>query len=125
MDLSLNLRGMVAQQLVATVDGEGRRAAIEVLINSPLIADMIRKGEVHLIKEIMTKSSELGMQIFDQALYKLYRDGEISHESALAAADSANDLRLLIKLSGGEIGSQQKSYGLSMEANEDEISLNT
>jgi len=125
MDLSLNLRGMVAQQLVATIDGEGRRAAIEVLINSPLIADMIRKGEVHLIKEIMTKSSELGMQTFDQALYKLYRDGEISHESALAAADSANDLRLLIKLSGGEIGSQQKSHGLSMEANEDEISLNT
>ena len=126
MDLSLNLRGMVAQQLVATVDGEGRRAAIEVLINSPLIADMIRKGEVHLIKEIMTKSSELGMQTFDQALFKLYRDGEISHESALAAADSANDLRLLIKLSGGEISSQQKAHGLSLEANEDDtgISLN-
>jgi twitching motility protein PilU len=118
---------MVAQQLVATVDGEGRRAAIEVLINSPLIADMIRKGEVHMMKEIMTKSSELGMQTFDQALFKLYRDGEISYESALAAADSANDLRLLIKLSGGEVGSQQKPHGLSLEANEDDtgISLNT
>lgn len=88
---------------------------------------MIRKGEVHMMKEIMTKSSELGMQTFDQALFKLYRDGEISYESALAAADSANDLRLLIKLSGGEVSSQQKPHGLSLEANEDDtgISLNT
>ncbi len=123
MDLSLNLRGMVAQQLVPTIDGEGLRAAIEVLINSPLVADTIRKGEVHAIKEIMTKSSELGMQTFDQALYKLFSEGHISYDSALASADSANDLRLLIKLSGGDISQQGQPQGLSLEANQDDIGL--
>jgi twitching motility protein PilU len=122
MDLSLNLRGMVAQQLVPTVDGEGRRAAIEVLINTPLVSDTIRKGEVHALKEIMSKSSEQGMQTFDQALYKLYRDGDISYDSALSSADSANDLRLLIKLSGGD-GPGGASGGLSLEANEDDIGI--
>ena len=116
MDLSLNLRGMVAQQLVPTIDGKGRRAAIEVLINTPLVSDLIKKGDVHALKEIMTKSTEQGMQTFDQALYQLYRDGQISFESALASADSANDLRLLIKLSGG---SDQPNFlpaqGLSLE----------
>lgn len=116
MDLSLNLRGMVAQQLVPTIDGKGRRAAIEVLINTPLVSDLIKKGDVHALKEIMTKSTEQGMQTFDQALYQLYRDGQISYESALASADSANDLRLLIKLSGG---SDQPNFvpaqGLSLE----------
>ena len=114
---------MVAQQLVPTIDGEGRRAAIEVLINSPLVADTIRKGEVHAIKEIMTKSAELGMQTFDQALYKLFSEGHISYDSALASADSANDLRLLIKLSGGDISQQGQPQGLSLEANEDDIGL--
>ncbi len=98
MDLSLNLKAMVAQQLVPTVDGQGRRAAIEVLINTPLVADHIRKGEVHLLKELMAKSTEQGMQTFDQALYKLYSEAEITYESALAHADSPNDLRLMIKL---------------------------
>jgi len=98
MDLSLNLRAMVAQQLVQTVDGQGRRAAIEVLINTPLMADHIRKGEVHLLKELMSKSTEQGMQTFDQALYKLYAEQEITYETALAHADSPNDLRLMIKL---------------------------
>ncbi len=98
MDLSLNLRAMVAQQLIPTVDGQGRRAAIEVLINTPLVADHIRKGDVHLLKELMSKSTEQGMQTFDQALYKLYSEGEITYESALAHADSPNDLRLMIKL---------------------------
>ena len=121
MDLSLNLRGMVAQQLVPTVDGEGRRAAIEILINTPLVSDMIRKGDVHALKEIMSKSTELGMQTFDQALFQLYRDGEITYESALASADSANDLRLLIKLSGGEIQveSSPQTQGLSLESTEE------
>lgn len=100
MDLSLNLRGMVAQQLIPTIDGKGRRAAIEVLINTPLVSDTIKKGDVHSLKEIMTKSTEQGMQTFDQALYQLYRDGEVSYDAALASADSANDLRLMIKLSG-------------------------
>jgi twitching motility protein PilU len=100
MDLSLNLRGMVAQQLVPTRDGEGRRAAVEVMLATPLIADMIRKGEVHLIKEQMSKSREQGMQTFDQALYALYKSGDITERDALAHADSSNDLRLMIKLAG-------------------------
>lgn len=98
MDLSLNLKGIIAQQLVPTPDGKGRRAAIEVLLNTPLASDHIRKGEVHLLKELMKKSTEQGMQTFDQALYTLYAAGEITYEDALSHADSANDLRLLIKL---------------------------
>ena len=118
MDLSLNLRGMIAQQLLATVDGKGRRAAIEILINTPLVSDMIRKGDVHGLKEIMSKSTEQGMQTFDQALFELFRAGDISYESAIASADSANDLRLLIKLSGGDLPQAQTSAalaGLSLE----------
>ena len=98
MDLSLNLRGFVAQQLVPTVDGKSRRAAIEIMLNTPLVADTIRKGNVHKIKEIMTSSTEHGMQTFDQALYSLYADGEISYENAIAHANSKNDLRLMIKM---------------------------
>ena len=98
MDLSLNLRAMVAQQLVTTVDGQGRRAAIEVMVNTPLMADHIRKGDVHLLKELMANSTEQGMQTFDQALYKLYAEGEVTYDAAIACADSPNDLRLMIKL---------------------------
>ncbi|MGB0732671.1 MAG: PilT/PilU family type 4a pilus ATPase [Pontibacterium sp.] len=98
MDLSLNLKAIVAQQLLPTNDGKGRRAAIEVLINTPLVQDMIRKGQVHEIKEVMKKSVNLGMQTFDQALFELYREGVVSYEAALSHADSANDLRLMIKL---------------------------
>ncbi len=98
MDLSLNLRSMVAQQLIATPDGKGRRAVVEVLLNSPLMADHIRKGEVHLLKPLMSKSREIGMQTFDQALYDLYVAGEITYQDALAHADAPNDLRLMIKL---------------------------
>jgi twitching motility protein PilU len=119
MDLSLNLRGMVAQQLVPTIDGKGRRAAIEIMINSPLVSDLIRKGDVHALKEVMAKSSEQGMQTFDQALFNLYQEGQITYESALSSADSANDLRLLIKLSGGvETASLSPSQGLSLEGSE-------
>ncbi|MBT5684784.1 MAG: PilT/PilU family type 4a pilus ATPase [Gammaproteobacteria bacterium] len=118
-DLSLNLRGMVAQQLVPTIDGKGRRAAIEIMINSPLVSDLIRKGDVHALKEVMAKSSEQGMQTFDQALFNLYQEGQITYESALSSADSANDLRLLIKLSGGvETASLSPSQGLSLEGSE-------
>lgn len=99
MDLSLNLKAMIAQQLLPTLDGSGRQAVIEILINTPLVADHIRKGDIHLIKELMSKSTEQGMQTFDQALFKLYMDGQITFDSALAHADSANDLRLMIKLS--------------------------
>lgn len=99
MDLSLNLKAIVAQQLLPTVDGKGRRAAIEVLINTPLIQDLIRKGAVHEIKDVIKKSTNLGMQTFDQALFTLYREGQVTYEAALAHADSSNDLRLMIKLS--------------------------
>ncbi len=111
MDLSLNLKGMIAQQLVPKKDGEGRVAAIEVLLNSPLASDLIHKGEVHQLKELMAKSNELGMQTFDQALYKLYRDDVISYEDALAHADSANDLRLMIKLDGQDEKSMDDAIG--------------
>jgi|SaaInlV_100m_DNA_5_1039725.scaffolds.fasta_scaffold08098_3 twitching motility protein PilU len=97
LDLSLNLRAFVAQQLIPTIDG-GRRAAIEILINTPLIGDLVKKGEVHEIKEIMSKSKELGMQTFDQALYELFNEGLVSYDEAIKHADSKNDLRLMIKL---------------------------
>ena len=101
MDLSLNMKAFIAQQLIPTIDGKGRRAAIEILINSPLITDLVRKGDIHEIKEIMKKSREIGMQTFDQALYELYNEGLITQEDALKHADSANDLRLMIKLQSG------------------------
>lgn len=122
MDLSLNLKAIVAQQLIPTPDGKGRRAAIEVLLNTPLAADMIRKGEVHELKPLMARSNELGMQTFDQALYRLYSQGEITYEDALAHADSANDLRLLIKL-GSETDGKQLMGGkndFSMQADDDD-----
>ncbi|WP_180125964.1 PilT/PilU family type 4a pilus ATPase [Rhodoferax sp. BLA1] len=98
MDLSLNLKAMVSQRLIVKPDGKGRTAVVEIMINSPLISDLIFKGEVAEIKEIMKKSTELGMQTFDQSLFKAYEDGGISYEDALRNADSVNDLRLQIKL---------------------------
>ena len=98
-ELSQNLKGIVAQQLVPRKDGHGRRAAVEVLVNTPYISELIRKDELHKIKEVMSRSKEQGMQTFDQALFDLYQQGEISYADALHHADSANDLRLLIKLS--------------------------
>jgi len=98
MDLSGNLRAIVSQRLIRTSDGKGRRAAIEILINTPTIADKLLKGEFHEIKPIMTKSRELGMQTFDLALFDLYNEGAISYDEAIRNADSANELRLNIKL---------------------------
>ncbi|WP_305089196.1 PilT/PilU family type 4a pilus ATPase [Massilia sp. YIM B04103] len=100
MDLSSNLRAIVSQRLIRTEDGKGRKAAIEILLNTPTIAEMIFKGSFQTIKEIMHKSRELGMCTFDQALYELYNKGYISYEEALRNADSANGLRLQIKLRG-------------------------
>jgi twitching motility protein PilU len=100
MDLSANLRAIVSQRLVRTEDGKGRKAAIEILLNTPTIGEMILKGNFHSIKEIMHKSRELGMCTFDQALYELYNKGHISYDEAIRNADSANGLRLQIKLSG-------------------------
>lgn len=101
-DLSLNLRAIVAKQLVPVKNGKGRRAAIEVMLNSSRVSDLIAKGELHSLKETMAKSNELGMQTFDQALFKLYQLNEISYADALHHADSPNDLRLMIKLNGGK-----------------------
>ena len=122
MDLSLNLKAIVAQQLVPTPDGKGRRAVIEVLINTPLAADLIRKGEVHELKGLMKRSTEMGMQTFDQALYALYTQGEITYEDALLYADSANDLRLMIKLGSETDGEHltSMSQGLSLEVSEED-----
>ena len=102
MDLSLNVKALISQRLIPKKDGKGRAAAFEILLNSPLISDLIFKGEVHQIKEVMAKSRELGMQTFDQALFDLYEDGQISYEEALKNADSVNDLRLRIKLESQE-----------------------
>ncbi len=118
MDLSLNLKAIVAQQLIPTIDGQGRRVAVEVLINTPLMADHIRKGEVHLLKELMTKSTQQGMQTFDQSLYKLYAAGEISYDAALAHADSANDLRLMIKLGSDAKANPMDGVNLTLEESE-------
>ena len=120
MDLSLNLKAMVAQQLLPRKDGKGRTPVVEVLLNSPLIAEYIRKGEVHLIKELMAKSTELGMQTLDQALVKAYKDGLIDKEEALRFADSANDVRLKIKMhERGEFGSGD-GLGLAVDDHEEE-----
>ncbi|WDZ51230.1 PilT/PilU family type 4a pilus ATPase [Acinetobacter vivianii] len=98
MDLSSNMKGIISQRLIRTQDGKGRRAAIEILLNTPLISDNILKGQFHALKEIMSKSRELGMQTFDQALFDLYNEGAISYDEALRNADSVNELRLQIKL---------------------------
>ena len=98
MDLSLNLRAIIAQQLIRRADGKGRYPAVEILVNTPLASDLIRKGEVHKLKELMKQSREHGMQTFDQALYELYRQGLITYEDALHSADSKNEVRLMIKL---------------------------
>lgn len=118
MDLSLNLRAVIAQQLLPTPDGKGRRAAIEILLNSQLIADYIRKGEIHEIKPVMKRSRELGMQTFDQALFDLYENGEITYQDAIKSADSPNDLRLLIKLESkhaDKIREEDSNFSLQMD----------
>ncbi|MCU0803950.1 MAG: PilT/PilU family type 4a pilus ATPase [Burkholderiales bacterium] len=112
MDLSLNLKGMISQRLIPRKEGKGRVAAIEVMLNSPLIADLIFKGEVHEIKEIMKKSRELGMQTFDQHLFELYDTGVITYEDALRNADSVNDLRLAIKLHSSEAKNRDITKGI-------------
>ena len=112
MDLSLNLRGFISQRLIPLKEGKGRCAAVEIMLNSPLISDLIFKGEVHEIKEIMKKSRELGMQTFDQSLFDLFEAGKISYEDALRNADSVNDLRLNIKLHSKEAKNRDITQGL-------------
>ena len=112
MDLSLNLRGVVSQRLLPRRDGKGRVAAVEIMLNTPLISDLIFKGEVHDIKDIMKKSRELGMQTFDQHLFDLYEAGLVSYEDALRNADSLNELRLAIKLQGKEAKDKDMMTGI-------------
>ncbi len=111
MDLSLNLKGMISQRLIPKKDAKGRAVAVEIMLNSPLIADLIFKGQVHEIKELMKRSRELGMQTFDQALFDLYEAGQITYEDALRNADSVNDLRLAIKLESKEARNRDLAAG--------------
>jgi twitching motility protein PilU len=101
LDLSLNLKAVLAQRLIPRVDGNGRRVAMEILLNTPLAADIIRRGDTHLLRGLMQRSTELGMRTFDHAVYELYSQGEISYEEALQSAESANEVRLMVKLGKG------------------------
>ncbi|MFV1922426.1 MAG: PilT/PilU family type 4a pilus ATPase [Methylotenera sp.] len=112
MDLSLNVRAFVSQRLIPKIDGIGRIAAVEIMLNTPLITDLIFKGDVHEIKSVIAKSRELGMQTFDQSLFDLHEAGEISYEDALRNADSVNDLRLRLKLEGKASKDRDLSAGL-------------
>ncbi|MCJ8296644.1 MAG: PilT/PilU family type 4a pilus ATPase [Colwellia sp.] len=114
-DLALNLRGIIAQQLVPTQDGHSRVAAIEILLNSPYISELIKKGDIGSIKEVMEKSNELGMQTFDQALFNHYQNGLITYADALHHADSPNDLRLMIKLRSNEQGGTGGLSGVTLD----------
>ncbi|QXW27370.1 PilT/PilU family type 4a pilus ATPase [Acinetobacter johnsonii] len=120
MDLSSNMKAIISQRLIRTEDGKGRRAAVEIMLNTPLISDFILKGEFHELKAIMGKSRELGMQTFDQALFDLYNDGAISYEEALRNADSMNELRLQIKLKSPRANPamQNAAAEFSMQADE-------
>ena len=111
MDLSLNLRAIVSQRLVPREDGQGRRAAVEILLHTPLVADLVFRGEVAALKEAMRKGRHQGMQTFDQALFDLFEQNVISYEDALRNADSVNDLRLQIKLNSQRAKSQDLSSG--------------
>ncbi len=122
MDLSLNLKAVVSQRLIPTADGQSRHVAVEVMINTPLMSDLILKGEIHEMRDLMKKSGELGMKTFDQALYELYREGIITEEEALRNADSHNEVRLMIKLQDQEghpedLGASLQ--GLTLEGGDD------
>lgn len=123
LDLSLNLKAVIAQRLIPKKDGSGRAVAVEVLLNTPLIADLIEKGKIYEIKEVMKRSKELGMQTFDQAVYDLYKSGEISYEEALRNADSANEVRLMIKLGmeSGELSKDSAVSSLSLQAEPEDV----
>ncbi len=120
LDLSLNLKAIIAQQLITRVDGNSRCAALEILIGTPFVSDLIQKGEIAKIKEVMGKSKNRGMQTFDQALYDLYDAGDITYEDALRHADSANQLRLMIKLDhDGDRDENERDWNITEQQQED------
>lgn len=114
MDLSSNMKAIISQRLIRTGDGKGRRAAVEIMLNTRLVTDLILKGEMHELKAVMTKSREVGMQTFDQALFDLYNEGAISYDEAIRNADSANELRLQIKLKGTRAAQEETASVLSL-----------
>ena len=114
MDLSANMKAVISQRLIRTEDGQGRRAAVEILLNTPLVSDFIRKGDFYELKTIMVRSRELGMQTFDQALFDLYNQGIISYDEALRNADSSNEMRLQIKLKSSRINPALQEEGSKM-----------
>ena len=120
MDLSSNMKAIISQRLVRTQDGQGRRAAVEIMLNTPLVSENILKGQFYTLKEIMTKSRELGMQTFDQALFDLYDEGSISYDEAMRNSDSVNELRLKIKLESrrkeGTVPQHTTSLNMAQEA---------
>jgi twitching motility protein PilU len=120
LDLSLNLRAVVAQRLIPKKDGTGRCVAVEVLLNTPLVSDLIEKGKVAEIKDVMKRSGEQGMQTFDQAVFQLYKSGQITYEEALKNADSENEVRLMIKLDAetNSMSEQEQAGSLSLEPEE-------
>jgi twitching motility protein PilU len=120
MDLSLNITAMISQRLLPRENKMGRVAAMEIMLASPLISDLIFRGEVAMIKDIMAKSTRLGMQTFDQALFQLYEDGDISYEEAMRNADSKNELRLRIKLQSQREGAAAAEHGDSLHLAEEE-----
>lgn len=121
LDLSLNLKAVVAQRLIPKKDGTGRCVAVEILINTPLVADLIEKGKVTAIKELMKRSGDLGMQTFDQSIYKLYLEDQITYEEAVKNADSQNEVRLMIKLGGDAGGIQDDS--MTLLSNDDSTNI--
>ncbi len=123
MDLSLNLHGIIAQQLIKREDEKGRYPAVEILINTPLAKDYIRKGEIHKLKELMKDSRQQGMQTFDQALYDLYKAGKISEKDALNSADSQNEVRLMIKLGNVDPANLSNNDMLLTETDQDKGSI--
>lgn len=123
LDLSLNLKAVISQRLLATPSGDGRRAAVEILLNSPLMSELIKKGEIHEMKELVKKSREQGMKTFDEAIFELIKSGQVTMEEGMRNADSVNDLRLRIKLdeSGGGLASHEADEsGLELKDADDD-----
>ena len=121
LDLSLNLKAVISQRLLSTPDGDGRRAAVEILLNSPLMSELIKKGDIHEMKELVKKSREQGMITFDHAIFEMIKSGEVTEKEGMRNADSVNDLRLALKLAeGGADPDAEDESGLSLKDEDDD-----